>query len=94
MGSVMHPPRGRSTLRRGVGDPQVRVALVTAACLVVEAAIARNVIDAELDFVSQFAPLWVFIAYLVSGLRDRVSELSFIAAIIVTTVAVLVVYAL
>jgi hypothetical protein len=69
------------------------VALVTAICLLVEAVIAKNVIDAELDFISQFAPFWVFIAYLVSGLRDRASEISFTAAIVVTTVAVLVLYA-
>ena len=63
-------------------------------CLVLEAVIAKNVIDAELDFISRFAPFWVFIAYLVSGLRDRVSEISFMAAIVVTTVGVLVLSAL
>jgi hypothetical protein len=77
-----------------LGDSQVRVALVTAACLVVEAVVAKNVIDVDLDFISQFAPFWVFIAYLVSGLRDRVSEISFMVAIVATTVAVLVLYAL
>ena len=94
MGSVIHhPPRGDSTWRRAVGDPEVRVALIAAVCLVVEAVIAKNVIDAELGFISQFAPFWVFIAYLVTGLRDRVSEISFMAAIVMTTVAVLVLYA-
>jgi hypothetical protein len=68
------------------------VALVTAVCLILEAVIAKNVIDVELDFFSQFVPLWVFIAYMVSGLRDRVSELAFMAAVVATTVAVLVLY--
>jgi hypothetical protein len=45
-------------------------------------------------FRSRFAPFWVCIAYLVSGLRDRASEISFMAAIVVTTVAVLILYAL
>jgi hypothetical protein len=70
------------------------VALVAGICLVLEAVIAKHVIDADLDFISLFAPFWVFIAYLVSGLRDRVSEISFMAAIVVTTVAVLLLYAL
>lgn len=92
--SVMHPPRGDSMWRRAIGDSQVRVALVAAVCLIVEAVIAKNVIDAELDFISQFAPFWVFIAFLVSGLRDRASEISFMAVTVLTTVAVLILYAL
>jgi hypothetical protein len=36
----------------------------------------------------------VFIAYMISGLRDRASEMGFVAAIIGSTVAVLVLYAL
>jgi hypothetical protein len=94
VGSVIHPPPSDSARRRALGDSQVRVALVTAVCLLVEAVIAKNVIDVNLGFVSQFAPFWVFIAYLVSGLRDRASEISFTVAIVVTTVAVLVLYAL
>jgi hypothetical protein len=89
----MHPPHGHAGWRRTIRDSQVRVALVTAVCLILEAVIAKNVIDVELDFFSQFVPLWVFIAYLVSGLRDRVSELAFMAAVVATTVAVLVLYA-
>jgi hypothetical protein len=74
-------------------DPLVTVSLVTAACLLIEAVIAKNVIDMELDFFSQFTPLWIFIAYLVSGLRDRRSEIAFSAAIILATAATLVLYA-
>jgi hypothetical protein len=84
---------GGTSRRRRLGDPQVRVALVAAACLLVEAVIAKNVIDVELDFFSQFAPMWIFIAYLVSGLRDRTSELAFTAVIILATAAILVLYA-
>ena len=83
----------RVSWRDQIRDPLVTVALVAAACLLVEAVIAKNVIDVELDFFSQFAPLWIFIAYLVSGLRDRTSEIAFIAAIILATAAVLVLYA-
>ncbi len=47
----------------------------------------------ELDFFSQFVPMWIFIAYLVIGLRDRTSEIAFVAVIILATAAVLVLYA-
>lgn len=83
----------RVSWRDQIRDPLVTVALVAAACLLVEAVIARNVIDGELDFFSQFAPLWIFIAYLVSGLHDRTSEIAFIAVIILATAANLVLYA-
>jgi hypothetical protein len=94
MGTTMHPSRRESTWRRHIADPQVRVALVTAVCLIGEAVIAKNVLDVELDWFSQLAPFWVFIAYMISGLRDRASEMGFVAAIIGSTVAVLVLYAL
>jgi hypothetical protein len=90
----MHPPRRESTRRRIIADPQVRVALVTAVCLVVEAVVAKNVLDVELDWFGLFAPFWVFVAYMVSGLRDRASEIGFAAAIVGSTVAVLLLYAL
>jgi hypothetical protein len=83
----------RVSWRDQIGDPLVTVAFVAAACVLVEAVIAKNVIDVELDFFSQFAPLWIFIAYLVSGLRDRTSEIAFIAVIILATAAILVLYA-
>jgi hypothetical protein len=84
---------GRPSWRHQLGDPQVGVALVAAACLLVEAVIAKNVLDVELGFVSQFAPLWIFVAYQLSGLRDRTSEVVFVAVIILATAAVLVLYA-
>ncbi len=48
----------------------------------------------RLDFISQFAALWVFIAFQVSGRRDRLAEVTAGVAVVVATVAVLVVYAI
>lgn len=80
---------------RGVlGDAQVRVALLTAVALMVEAVLAKNVLDLQLDFISQFAAMWVFIAFQLSGRRDRLAELVAGAAVVIATAAVLVVYAL
>jgi hypothetical protein len=90
---ALHLPHGGVWWGHQIRDPQIMVALVAAVCLLVEAVIAKNVIDVELDFFSQFAPMWIFIAYLVSGLRDRASEIAFIAVIILATAAILVLYA-
>lgn len=78
--------------RRRLNDPQVRVGLVTAACLLVEAVIAKNMLDVQLDFFSQLAPMWIFIVYQVSGLRDRTSEIAFMVTIVLVTAAVLILY--
>jgi hypothetical protein len=89
--------RGSKIVRKhqvveALGDTQVRVALVAAIALLLQAVLAKNVLEVELDFISQFMALWVFIAFLVSGRRDRVSEIAASAAIVLATVAVLVVY--
>jgi hypothetical protein len=93
MSTATHPA-DRRAWRDRVDDPQTRVALVTAVCLLVEAVVAKNVLDVELGFISQLAPFWVFVAFLVTGLRDRTSELAFTVAVVLTTIAVLVLYAL
>jgi hypothetical protein len=90
---ALNVPTSSQPWRRRIGDPLVTVSLVAAACLLLEAVIAKNVIEVELNLFSQLAPLWIFIAYLVSGLRDRRSEVAFIAVIILATAAVLVLYA-
>jgi hypothetical protein len=74
-------------------DPQIRLSLLTAAALVVEAIVAKNVLKVSLDFLSQFAPLWVFIGFQIAGKRDRLAEIAWAAAVVVVTAAVLVVYA-
>jgi hypothetical protein len=91
---ALNVPHGGAWWRRRIRDPQVTVSLVAAACVLVEAAVAKNAIDVKLDFFSQFAPMWIFIVYVVSGLRDRTSEIAFIAATTLATAAILVLYAI
>lgn len=74
--------------------PELLLSLVVAACLLVQAVVAKNVLEVELDPISQFAALWVYIAHLASGLRDRSSSIAFAFVAIGVTVAVLVLYAL
>ncbi len=90
---VLHLPYGGASRGRWIRDPRVVVALVAAVCLLVEAVLAKNVIEVELDSFSQFAALWIFIVYLVSGLRDRRSAIVFSGVTILATAAVLVLYA-
>lgn len=73
---------------------EVRVALVTGVALLAQAIIAKNVLDVELDFVSQYAALWVFIVYLVSGTRSRSAEIGTIVVVVAVVCAVLGLYAL
>ena len=78
--------------RRPTGE--VWVALVTAVVLLAQAVIAKNVLEAELDVVSQYAALWVFVAFLISGERGRAAEIGTAVAVVAVACAVLVLYAL
>jgi hypothetical protein len=72
----------------------VRVSLVVATCLLVEAVVAKEILDVSLDYFSQVAPLLVFIAYLVAGRHDRSTATAFALAAVAVTLAVLGLYAL
>jgi hypothetical protein len=76
-----------------LSKPETRVALVAALALIVQAVVAKNVLDVELDFVSQFAALWVFIVFLISDERGRLAELGTMAVIVAVTCAVMALYA-
>lgn len=84
---------GSPAPRRRRLTAEVWLALVTAAALMAQAVIAKNVLDAELDFVSQYAALWVFIVFLVSGERGRAAEIGTAAAVVAVAGAVLALYA-
>jgi hypothetical protein len=75
-----------------IGDPQVRLALLTGIALMVQAVVAKNVLEVELDFISQYAALWVFIVFLLTGARDRLAVLGTAIAVIVVSAAVLTLY--
>jgi hypothetical protein len=76
-----------------LSKPETRVAVVTAVALIVQAVIAKNVLDVELDFASQFAALLVFIVFLITNERGRLAELGTMAVIVAVTAAVLALYA-
>jgi hypothetical protein len=68
---------------------EVRLSFVVAACLLVEAVVAKEILDVSLDYFSQLAALWVFIAYLVTGRHDKSAATAFALAAVAVTVAVL-----
>jgi hypothetical protein len=67
---------------------------VAAACLVAQAIVAKNVLEVQLDVVSQLAAMWVWLVYSLSGRRDRVAELTAMVAAVLGTIAVLLLVAL
>jgi hypothetical protein len=81
-------------LREHFADPQVRVGLLAAAALLVEAVLAKTVLDLQLNFFAQLAALWIFVAYKITGRRDRFTETAASIAVIAVTATVLLVYAL
>ena len=50
---------------------EVKVALVTAACILALAVIPKNVLNVQLDFISQYAPSWMFIVYILTSQQSR-----------------------
>jgi hypothetical protein len=78
---------------------EAQVSLVTAICIVGLAVISKNVLHVQLDFVSLYGPVWIFIAYTISKDKARKSKtcsspLFWSVTIILVTVAILVVYAI
>jgi hypothetical protein len=73
----------------------VQVSLVTALCIRVLAVASKWILHTELDFVSQYAPVWVYIVYIISRSRDEESHRQpkfWSVAILLVTVAVIAVY--
>lgn len=74
--------------------PQIRLAVVVAACLIVEAIVAKNVMHVKINFVLQLTPLWVFAVSQAWSTRDKASEIATMILAIGATAGVLVFYAL
>jgi hypothetical protein len=73
------------------------VSLVTAVCILALAVVPKWILDVQLDVISQYAPVWVYIVYVIS--RGRGSQACrnpryWSLAIALVTLAVLVIYAL
>ena len=73
---------------------QIRIAAVVAACLIVEAIVAKNVMDVTVNIVAFLAPLWVFAVSQAWPDKDKAFEIATMVLAIGATAGVLVFYAL
>ena len=74
--------------------PQIRIAIVVAACLIVEAIVAKNVMHVKVNIVALLAPLWVFAVSQAWPTKDKASEIATMTLAIGVAAGVLVFYAL
>lgn len=78
---------------------EVKVSLVTAVCILALAIVSKNILNVQLDFISLYGPVMVFIVYII--LKDNVkkseigySPLIWSLVIIFITSAILILYAI
>jgi len=78
---------------------EIKVSLVTVVCILALAIVSKNVLNVQLDFVSLYGPVWVYIAYISTREEARKSKtcgspLFWSLTIIFVTLAILVLYAM
>jgi len=78
---------------------ELKISIVTAICILLLAIVSKNILSVHLDFISLYGPVWVYIAYIIT--KDNIiksklccSALFWSLAIIVVTLAILLVYAI
>lgn len=78
---------------------ELKVSLVTAGCILALAIISKNVLNVSLDIISLYGPVWMLITYL--GVKDQGKNkklcrnpLFWSLAIILVTIAILLIYAI
>ena len=93
----MNPPAGTHARRayapRG-WPPQIRIAVVVAACLIIEAIVAKNVMGVTINIVAFLAPLWVFAVSQAWPTKNKAFEIATMILAIGATAGVLLFYAL
>ena len=74
------------------------VSLVTVVCILALAVISKNILHVQMDF-TQYAPIWMFVVYIITREKAKASKicgrpLFWSVAIVLITLAILVVYAI
>jgi hypothetical protein len=90
---VPYVPSGH-TNRSRAGRAQLRIAIVVAACLIFEAVVAKNVMDATINIVAFLAPLWVFAISQAWPTKEKGFEIATMILAMAATAGVLIFYAL
>jgi len=78
---------------------ELKVSLVTVVCILALAVISKNILHVQMDFVSQYAPIWMFVVYIITREKAKASKicgrpLFWSISIVLITLAILVVYAI
>lgn len=92
----MNQLTGAGHRHRGVPrawPPQIRIAVVVAACLILEAVVAKNVMDVTVNIVAFLAPLWVFAVSLAWPTNEKIFEIAAMFLAVGATAGVLIFYA-
>lgn len=76
---------------------EIKVSLVAAICVLALAIISKYSLNAELDFVSQYGPVWIYITYVITRNKEGKPNvcnrpLFWSLAMIIATALILVVY--
>jgi len=76
---------------------EIKVSLVAAVCVLALAIISKYFLDVELDFVSQYGPVWIYITYVITRNKKEKPKVCnrppfWSLAMIIATVLILVVY--
>ena len=76
---------------------EIKVSLVAAICVLALAIISKYFLNAELDFMSQYGPVWIYISYVITRNKKEKSKaynqpLFWSLAMIIATILILVVY--
>jgi len=75
----------------------LRITLVTALCILILAVLSRWILGVELDLISLYAPVWVYMGYVITRGRPAAARTSpnlWSLVIVMTTFAVAVIHAL
>lgn len=82
-------------MKKKLSDPVI-VSLVAGVCILALAIVSKYFLDREMDFVSQYGPAWIYIAYTISKSEEKETPrgtLFWSLAIAIATLAIIVVYA-
>jgi len=90
---VPYVPAGHTHPSRA-GRAQLRIAIVVSACLIVEAVVAKNVMDVTINIVAFLAPLWVFAVSQAWPTKEKAFEVATMVLAMAATAGVLIFYAL
>ncbi len=67
---------------------EVKVSLVTAVCILALAIILKNILHVQIDFISQYGPVWMLITYLITREGCEKSKICGSALLAITIVLV------